>query len=89
MNLFQDLCIFLSLFHIGDLITRKQIFHNLPELSEYVGSSNTIDNYRNWFRKAGYLETIKPGHYKLVKKIPSDLTTIQLRKEAYPNKKKK
>ena len=87
MDLFEDLCVFLSIFNLGDIITRKQIFDNLPELSDHVRSSNTIDNYRNWFRKAGYLETIKPGNYKLLKTIPSGLTSIQLRKEAYPNKK--
>lgn len=89
MDLFKDLCIFLNLFYIGDVITRKSIFQNLPDLSNNVKSSNTIDNYRNWFHKAGYLETIKPGHYKKLKDIPNNLTSVNLRREAYPKKHQK
>lgn len=86
MNLFDDFCIFLNLFQVGTIITRKQIMENIPELSNETqgGWITTIDNYRNWFCKAGYLKWIKNGQYELIRSIPSDLTSVHLRKEAYP-----
>lgn len=83
MNTLKQLILLLSILNEGDLISRKDIML----LNE--GGQTTIDNYRNWFCKAGYLKWEKQGYYRLIKKPDENLTSVALRKEAYPNSKKK
>lgn len=78
MTSFEKFRIFLNSFEIDDSITRKEI------MSKEFGLNVSIDNYRNWFTKAGYLKWISPGKYQLVK-YPKYLTSRDLRKEAYPH----
>lgn len=59
-------------------ITRKEI----KDFLNY-GSMATIDSYRCQLTNAGYLKTISPGNYKIIKEIPCDLTINKLLYEAY------
>ena len=43
----------------------------------------TIDTYRNYFRAAGFLETVSLGKYRRIKKIPKDITELELKKMCY------
>lgn len=79
MTTIEQFRAFLNLFEIGEIVSRKEI------LEQNFGWSVSIDNYRNWFTKAGYLEWIKPGQYKLLKYPKEGLTSRDLRKEAYPH----
>ena len=79
MTTFDNIRNFLSSFKRGDIITRKLI------ISKKLGLSITIDQYRNWFTKAGYLVWLRRGNYVLIKHPNNKLTSRSLRKEAYPH----
>jgi hypothetical protein len=64
---------------IGDVIRRHEI------LAQEFGTMTTVDNYRNWFTKAGYLKWVKAGFYEVVKTPYVGLTSRTLRKLAYPH----
>ena len=55
MTAFEQFRVFLTYLRIGEIIYRKEI------LEQDFGWKVSIDNYRNWFTKAGYLEWISPG----------------------------
>ncbi len=79
MTSFDKFRNFLASHKEGDIITRQTI------LSQKFGWFVSVDNYRNWFTKAGYLNWISRGQYKLNKNPNSSLTSRDLRKEAYPH----
>lgn len=83
MTTFEQLRAFLNLFSIGEIITRKEILEVI--LTSKPGGEITIDNYRNWFTKAGYLKWISRGKYQLICYPPTGLTSRDLRKKAYPD----
>jgi hypothetical protein len=62
--------------NIGDIIFRRNLI-------DFGGQ--TVDNYRNYLTKAGYLRTKHTGAYEYIKKIPANMTYDKLIKEAYPN----
>jgi hypothetical protein len=79
MTTFNNFNNFLRNFKKGDIVTRHSI------MSLKFGVMTTVDNYRNWFTKAGYLKWIKPGFYEVIKTPSIELTSRNLRKEAYPH----
>ena len=48
-------------------------------------SDTTIVKYNLWLMKAGYLERIGRGRYKVLRAIPMGMSTKSLEREAYPN----
>ena len=48
-------------------------------------SINSLDTYINMLWKAKYLKKFKPGHYKVIKHIPTLSTKRNILIEAYPN----
>ncbi len=68
----------------GSTFTRKEMFKDFKESK--IGYSS-LDNYRNYLRAAGYLETIMPGVYKIVAHISTDLSRTKLEHQAYSKKK--
>lgn len=44
----------------------------------------TVDSYRRILELLGYLEKIKPGLYKMIKRIPENLTLKRAKYTAYP-----
>jgi hypothetical protein len=79
MTTFEQLRFFILLFDIGEIISRKEI------MEQEFGGDVSLDNYRNWFTKAGYLEWVSSGKYKVIKYPKEGLTSRDLRKEAYPH----
>ena len=66
--------------HIGELITRQQLLKSYSiQLEE---NTWTLDVYRMYLTKAGYLKSFKLGHYKVLKKIP-DISVRKCRYQAY------
>ena len=55
---------FLNRHEIGDKINRKDILKYIKHNSHW-----TLDGYRNILTHLGYLNTIKPGVYELIRKI--------------------
>ena len=71
------------------IITRKKIIEKMRSFG-YNINKFSIDTYRNYLYKAGYLSyVIRPngkkwlGKYKILHEIPSDLSVDDCRREAY------
>lgn len=78
MITFEKLKKYLNEKQIGDIIFRSKIIE--------LGHSTTIDQYRRRLTILGFLsEPIKPGIYKLLKKISEEYNTSDLQ-YAYKNK---
>lgn len=81
--------------HFNENIKRKELLNYLKEnfynnrkrWGEYKSSFTTVDTYRNYLYKAGYLIKIKIGVYRLTREIPYGLTLKQVIYEAYHAKK--
>ena len=78
MNTHQKLVEFINSCN-DDIITRKEI------VAQNLGWHVTIDNYRNWLTKSGYLNHISRGIYKRIKLIDKKLSNREIRKLAYPH----
>jgi len=63
---------------IGDIITRPQIFYNIPR-TKY----STIDSYIRYVKKIGVIENVKLGHYKINSRISKQATISDIKKFAY------
>lgn len=74
---FKELKDFIDSLEIGDIFYRKDIIKK--------NWKSSIDNYRNYFCKARYLEIVGRGKYKKIKNLPKKLTLSKLFKEAYFN----
>lgn len=73
MNNYSNFIEIINSKNIGDLISRKDIL-----------TCPSVDNYRNMLTICGYLEfTNKRGVYKILKHVPTDLSSNKLVKEAY------
>jgi hypothetical protein len=65
---------------VGSELTRQNILEKFN-----VGyRETTIDNYRNYLKNAGFLETIGRGNYRKIKEIPK-MTLTKLKQMAYKN----
>ena len=63
--------------HLYCIISRRHIMQSLR------GYETTIDNYRCILTKAGFLEIVSTGQYKILKKIPEDLSVFACQCIAY------
>jgi len=80
---FYTLINYLNTFKEGDIIRRFDIFFQLKPTGLIGGAFSTIDTYRNYLTKAGYLERVGQGKYKLIKKIPNEISVNRVVFEAY------
>ncbi len=64
----------------GDIVTRQKL---ILKISRYRYS--TVDHYINCMKKIGVIETVKPGTYKIKRRISSDATINKVRDYAYGN----
>jgi len=79
MTTFEKIRNFVNTKNISDVITRKEI------MAQEFGWCVSIDEYRLWLTNAGYLKWVSRGKYQLIKKVPTYMTSRNLRKEAYPH----
>jgi len=85
MNLWRELIeIIDSHYRCGlSKITRKALIKYFYPRKKWDQLPWTIDNYRRYLTKAGYLVTLKPGIYKILKS-PIGKTLFKVKFEAYP-----
>ena len=76
MTTFNKLVALINSSH--DEITRKKI------MGSNIGGTITLDNYRNLLTQAGYLRIKTPGVYFILKNINTELSSWDIRREAYP-----
>jgi hypothetical protein len=73
-----------SLYRCGlSKLTRKSLIKYFYPGRKWNQLPWTIDNYRRYLTKAGYLSTIKPGVYEILKS-PAGKTLFKVKFEAYP-----
>jgi hypothetical protein len=70
--------------HYRDLITRVDLI-NYMKLTTDLGV-NSIDTYRNYLTKAGFLTIVGRGLYNVEKEIPLNYSVKDCLKEAYREK---
>lgn len=63
-------------------VRRYQMLNDL-RTEGYEHQESTIDTYRNYLYKAGYLDIIRRGVYICVREIPVDLSISDVKSEAY------
>ncbi len=73
----------INITQVGDTITRSELHRNILSILNKL-SPESIDNFRNYFTQAGYMQTSKRGVYTKMKDVPENMTAIQLLAEAYP-----
>ena len=66
------------------VITRKQLFDECIKSIDFADT--TLDSIRRMLTVTCYLEDYQRGQYKIIKRIPEDLTINRLRECAYPLK---
>lgn len=62
-------------------VLRKKKYHNRQDLLLIIEGnekSSTLDKYRAWLTRAGFLEIVSRGKYEVVKQIPFDLKQIEV-----------
>jgi hypothetical protein len=79
MTAFEKIRNYINTKEVSNILSRKEI------MAQEFGWCVSIDEYRLWFTNAGYLKWMSRGKYEVVKKIPINMTSRKLRKEAYPN----
>lgn len=67
---------------VGDILTRTELIErHVNELGEKL-----TDTYRLYWTTAGYLTLVKPGVYRVRKRIPFPTNLNKIYKEAYGRK---
>lgn len=79
--IWKDIKDFWNKQHRVSVITRKTYLTAINQ-SDTIGYT-TPDVIRRYLTAAGYLEVIGRGRYKVLRRIPEDLTLNQLRRDAY------
>jgi hypothetical protein len=89
-TLWKSMKEFINGFNIGDTITRSELLDYLSSTGFYDSAvskarwgTSTIDTYRNYLEKAGYLRKLRYGIYKVVEEIPNALTIPEIKEKAY------
>lgn len=67
----------------GYMISRQELLLCVYGYGKKKRWYTTVDIYRRYLSKAGYLKSLKPGVYQILK-IPYGKSTIQIKEEAYP-----
>lgn len=83
VNTFQLMLQYLNDLRIGQTFSRAKLLQELRINKGSDATNNTIDNYRNYFKQAGYIETVRRGHYKLLAKPFLGMSSSTLFEEAY------
>ena len=73
MSKFSDICDFIRSKEVGELFYRSQLMS--------INDTTTTDQYRRRLQICGYIDTVDPGIYVVLKDLPEDLTTSKLEKE--------
>lgn len=78
------------------IVDREQLISYVRDMGDFRRAvesarwgSSSIDTYRNYLDKAGYLRRIRNGVYEIIEQIPSYLTIEYAKEKAYTQSKKK
>jgi hypothetical protein len=66
-----------------EVIKRSEFLADLePKMPEY--NRGTLETYRCYLTRAGYLCSVAPGRYRVHKKIPFNIKVLEVYALAYP-----
>jgi len=82
INRWHRLCTYINRRRNGAVITRKGIMGHMIYNLEYQ-RENSIDTYRNYLTKAGFLCIISPGKYEKLKTIPRGISRRDVQRLGY------
>lgn len=82
INRWHRLCTYINRRRNGTILTRKAIMRHMLYNLEYQ-SEKSVDTYRNYLTKAGFLCIISPGKYEKVKTIPYKLSRRDVQSLGY------
>ena len=82
-NKWAKLCKYINRRRNGAVITRQDIMSHIQGLFHFPGSYKSIDTYRNYLTKAGFLVIIRPGRYLKVKTIPHKMSRRDVQRLGY------
>ena len=74
-------------YYINDVFSNNYKEYRTIYRQDILGISRspwTIDNYRRLLELGGYLKTIRPGVYQVVRRVPYTLGKRQLMWKVYP-----
>jgi len=77
-----------NFFNSSPFNTRLELREELRINGFNENNITSMDTYRNYLDKAGYLRTVRRGAYETIKEIPIDLSIQSCRNEAYGDKPK-
>jgi hypothetical protein len=75
-----------NFFNSSPFNTRLELREELRINGFNENNITSMDTYRNYLDKAGYLRTVRRGAYETIKEIPIDLSIQSCRNEAYGNR---
>lgn len=79
INIWRSFIEFLNSENVGHIFNRPQLL-SIEGCQHRSNKLNTTDVYRAYLQKIGFLQTVSPGRYQLVKKIPQELSLGKARK---------
>ena len=79
INIWRSLIELINSKNIGYIFKRSQLL-SVEDCQHRSKRFNTTDTYKAYLQKIGFLETVSPGRYQLVKKIPPELSLGKARK---------
>jgi hypothetical protein len=83
-NKWETLCKYINRRRNGAVITRTKLMEHLyVTMGRRHGSHQSIDTYRNYLTKAGFLRIIGPGKYEKVKTIPYKISRRDVQRLGY------
>jgi hypothetical protein len=81
MNKWAEICKYINRRRNGTVITRQKLMHWL--YYKDLLSWKSVDTYRNYLTKAGFLRIIGPGRYLKVKTIPYKMSRRDVQRLGY------
>lgn len=84
VNGWESLLDYITNYKVGESLYRSNMKCDQIQGEIKINQGWTLDNYRIYLTKAGYLKWIFPGCYRYVKQIPVPYPTMQeVRRAAY------
>ena len=82
-NKWKILCKYINRHLDGKVLTRRSIMDHIYDELRHPGSHKSVDTYRNYLTKAGFLVIIRPGRYLKAKTIPRGISRRDVQRLGY------
>jgi len=83
ISVWEGVKLYFNRYSVGEHVRRRDLIEALRDHGIIGNKTSTVDTYRNYLDKAGYLNTVGRGIYLVEKRIPHDLSVADVKSEAY------